>query len=490
MGCQTSKLSAHDAPVAVANPIGSAPAAQLSAQIAEKDQQIADQKQQIADQKQQLAEKDQQIADQKQQLAALNQGSKESGEAKEKSFNNGLGPRLKRWVRQDTPSQSAAVQEQKQQLDAAQEKKELSIALLESASGGLQAAVQSFLVVGELKRLREVVDQGNELYLGMYSNIIQKVRNNDGYEDFCRELAAIELAADRFPQRTADILVIYETAGTALPLFEAVLQEIERGVACETRPAPLKKIFRVLQKQATRFDGAPSLDCRRACDIVRGSVVCPGMDGLLGALRMLVRMHRAGAIAIVRVKDRFSHPTPAGWADAMINFVCRGSDHVCELQLIQGDMLKARKEFGGHQAYAATREAAELLEFAVMALLREMKAPVAQMCAVLGAAPVGCDARHQGHAIVHDVAQRQGMPETVGGLTLTQLLDERQLAFGDMDEAACTALGAYVGNNLQLHKIIFPSGIEMESTVAKLDLSSKRLQPTDAALLAAFLPRW
>ena len=90
----------------------------------------------------------------------------------------------------------------------------------------------------------------------------------------------------------------------------------------------------------------------------------------------------------------------------------------------------------------------------------------------------------------HGAARRQGMPETVGGLSLTQLLDERQLAFGEMDADACAALGAYVGNNLQLHKIIFPSGIEMEATVAKLDLSNKRLGVTDATLLAAFLPRW
>ena len=222
---------------------------------------------------------------------------------------------------------------------------------------------------------------------------------------------------------------------------------------------------------------------------MRGSVVCAGMDGLLAALRVLVRLHRAGTIAIVRYKDRLSRPTAAGWADAMINFVCQGSDHVCELQLIHGDMLKARKEFGGHQAYAATREAAEVLEFAVMTLLQD-EAPVAQMCAVLGAAPVGCDARREGHALVHGAARRQGMPETVGGLSLTQLLDERQLAFGEMEEGACAALSAYVGNNLQLHKIIFPSGIEVEATVAKLDLSSKGLGITDAALLAAFLPRW
>ena len=48
-------------------------------------------------------------------------------------------------------------------------------------------------------------------------------------------------------------------------------------------------------------------------------------------------------IAIVRFRDRFRHPTAAGWADAMLNFVCLGSGgaaagHVCELQLVHSEM--------------------------------------------------------------------------------------------------------------------------------------------------------
>ena len=135
MGCKTSKLSAHDKPMA--NPSSAAPA-DLQRQLADKEQQLADKDQQLADKDQQLADKDQQLADKDQQLAnkdqqlahaeeakaelhrqladrvhaaAKKKADEAANAAKEKSFNNGLGRQLKRWVRQDTPSESAVVQE-------------------------------------------------------------------------------------------------------------------------------------------------------------------------------------------------------------------------------------------------------------------------------------------------------------------------------------------------------------------------------------------
>jgi hypothetical protein len=102
------------------------------------------------------------------------------------------------------------------------------------------------------------------------------------------------------------------------------------------------------------------------------------MAGLLAVLRALLALEKEGLLRIVRFKNRFKHPTAGGWADAMINFVClgggRGADaaaegHVCELQLVHATLLKARKEFGGHGAYAAFREAAELLDFIVGGVL-------------------------------------------------------------------------------------------------------------------------
>ena len=103
----------------------------------------------------------------------------------------------------------------------------------------------------------------------------------------------------------------------------------------------------------------------------------------------MAALQAEGVLEVVRVKNRFKNPTAGGWADALINFVLLrrrrrkttatgggGGEqeeeeqqqpqevyHICELQLVHSEMLKARKEFGGHTAYAAFREAAELLAF-------------------------------------------------------------------------------------------------------------------------------
>ena len=166
--------------------------------------------------------------------------------------------------------------------------------------------------------------------------------------------------AARFPQRTTDLVELYGAAVATMGPFEKVLEKVVRlaateGATAKTRVAPLKHAFRVLQKHATRVDGGKPTEFETACDIVRGSIVCESMRDLLVVLRLLLKMKEEGLIAIVRVKHRFRHPTAAGWVDAMFNILCLGggaaaANHVCELQLMHGTMLKARKEFGGHAA--------------------------------------------------------------------------------------------------------------------------------------------
>ena len=89
-----------------------------------------------------------------------------------------------------------------------------------------------------------------------------------------------------------------------------------RAHRSDPRAAPLKHVFRVLQKHATRVDGGAPTEFETACDIVRGSIVCGNMADLLVVLRLLLKMQKEGKIIIVRWKDRFKSPTAAGWADA------------------------------------------------------------------------------------------------------------------------------------------------------------------------------
>ena len=68
---------------------------------------------------------------------------------------------------------------------------------------------------------------------------------------------------------------------------------------------------------------------------------------------------------VVRVKDRFKHPSGGGWRDVMINYyvVIDGAKHVCEVQLVHKSLLTARKGLPGHIIYGVVRNASEVLEF-------------------------------------------------------------------------------------------------------------------------------
>ena len=68
---------------------------------------------------------------------------------------------------------------------------------------------------------------------------------------------------------------------------------------------------------------------------------------------------------VVRVKDRFKHPSGGGWRDVMINYfvVIDGAKHVCEVQLVHKSLLTARKGLPGHVIYGVVRNATEVLEF-------------------------------------------------------------------------------------------------------------------------------
>ena len=69
-------------------------------------------------------------------------------------------------------------------------------------------------------------------------------------------------------------------------------------------------------------------------------------------------------IKVVRVKDRFNSPAPGGWMDVMANvmFVGDRSKLICEIQFVHTSMLAVRKNMKGHDDYAVSRSASELVE--------------------------------------------------------------------------------------------------------------------------------
>ena len=104
------------------------------------------------------------------------------------------------------------------------------------------------------------------------------------------------------------------------------------------------------------------------CDIRRGYAQAENFEQLTQLLAALLRKEEEGEIRILRVKDRFTYPSPGGWMDAMLNLVFTNdtSCHVCEIQVVLKDLMLARSQFGGHQVYGLGRLAAELLELAAV----------------------------------------------------------------------------------------------------------------------------
>jgi hypothetical protein len=326
--------------------------------------------------------------------------------AHERAFNNALQPLLRTWM-DEAPTMNSAVLlvdkakmlELEKVITTPTGRSELE-ALVPAVAERIRATALLYAGVVQAQRLLAIVEAGNNLYFGIYHGALDMVRSNDGYDVLCMALDSVSPDTSRFPQRTPDLTAIYEAAHETFPLFgaalvDAVTRAKDSGVTVETRAAPLKHVFRVLQKHATRVDGGAPTEFETACDIVRGSIVCESVHDLSVVLWKLLAMEEEGKIVIVRIKNRFKNPTAAGWADAMLNFVCLGggdavAGHVCELQLVHTTMLKARKEFGGHAAYAAFREAAELLEFVVGGIMvNAARGPVAALEALVLEQAVG-----------------------------------------------------------------------------------------------------
>ena len=89
-------------------------------------------------------------------------------------------------------------------------------------------------------------------------------------------------------------------------------------------------MYRALEKTAFRCDDDRwSADC--VLDVVRGALL---YDDLEGFCRALDAIQNYEGVEVLRIKDRFSHPTSGGWRDCMLNlvFLDDPNKHVCEVQ--------------------------------------------------------------------------------------------------------------------------------------------------------------
>ena len=158
-------------------------------------------------------------------------------------------------------------------------------------------------------------------------------------------------------QAKGNLAELYAEAVAARPAARKAMEALNGLTTARLEPmGPLKRMSRASEKLVLQPDGEYS--AAKICDIVRDMFVCKSMDDVTELLQLI---GTSSKIEVVRFKDRFS--ITSGWRDAMLNYRVKGSNHVCEVQITHQHMLVARKNLGGHDAYASERNARELLEF-------------------------------------------------------------------------------------------------------------------------------
>ena len=417
---------------------------------------------------------------------------------KEARFLESLPPVLRTWLEQ-MPAARPLFARVKEALEAVEVRllqagdasaKADADAILAALRPALDAAFVSLMTAEQLPRLREVAREGDALFADIYGATLALVQKDPGFVTFVGAFDALPFGGE-CRQADDDALALLMTARRAKVQFDDVLGMLEARCKAEdidasVRNAPLKHLLRVCEKLALEEKngvGERRWQAHGICDVVRGSVTCDDMGSLTTVLGILLKMHEEGHLVLVRGKNRFSHPTPGGWADGMLNFSVRVLGEgggaallfVCELQLIHGKLLTARKEMGGHAVYGGFRCAGELATF--------FEEAGAGAVAQLGDGLAG--GADDTLVAALGLAVRNALPNKAQSAVKDRALREAAAA-GDSEAAfAHVAEGALVSWQKQWRKFLV-----LDTQAASVDMGVGRIGDTMAVVLAAFLPCW
>jgi hypothetical protein len=247
-----------------------------------------------------------------------------------------------------------------------------------------------------VKACQTAIDAGNKDFQSVYGSVFNVIKSGDAdgmakYEVAVGVLdAAIEKPAVAEQRDEAGVAaVLFADAARVKSSFDVVVRELKAATGAglelavlsakedtgasdgggagqgEERKAKtgLKKSSRVVEKSALR-PGEGRGQSKWVCDVVRAMLVATSMSAVGSIVRGLLALHQAGALRVVRIKDRFAQPSAGGWRDLMVNFVIVSDPtrHVCEVQVVHEMMLTARKGLPGHAIYGIVRSAMELIE--------------------------------------------------------------------------------------------------------------------------------
>lgn len=197
-----------------------------------------------------------------------------------------------------------------------------------------------------------IIKSGEPKGLEVYEASVQQLR----LACVADEHAACVQPTGRPDELYAHAALVHQRFGA---LVAGVRDAVPSQLLFDTRR--LKKMSRILEKTQLSSSGGMAAGSR-VCDIVRAMFVATSMKDIASLIDHFVAL---GTIEIVRVKDRFTHPSSGGWRDVMLNVRLRDEllpRHVCEVQIAHLTMVNARQGLPGHIIYARVRNATETLE--------------------------------------------------------------------------------------------------------------------------------
>eukprot|EP00746_Dinoflagellata_sp_MGD_P141392 gnl/MRDRNA2_/MRDRNA2_74507_c0_seq1.p1 gnl/MRDRNA2_/MRDRNA2_74507_c0~~gnl/MRDRNA2_/MRDRNA2_74507_c0_seq1.p1 ORF type:complete len:1343 (-),score=220.56 gnl/MRDRNA2_/MRDRNA2_74507_c0_seq1:5-4033(-) len=211
--------------------------------------------------------------------------------------------------------------------------------------------------------LNEIANSGVAVkYEEAYDSVHNLIREDAAYnnleaavEECKKKKVTYNDWIDRIAEVGERIVTLYERAARVrYAYFDELMNHIGQEVGVKANLAPLKGLFRVLEKVVMRpHSGVP-------WDIIRGQLICTSMDELNKVLSLLAA-HKH--VKFLGVNNRFAKPAK-GWADVGIYMIFDIKDYdcvVCEVQVVHENMMLVREQMGAHDSYDNSRLAQELL---------------------------------------------------------------------------------------------------------------------------------
>lgn len=155
---------------------------------------------------------------------------------------------------------------------------------------------------------------------------------------------------------------LYQAAEKALPKFKSALAKVTRAMGGKVAGnveealkangpavvvAPLKGLERARQKVQSDYAG----QWNELRDVLRATIKC---DSVAELHQAIAGLKQAGIKMAKAPKNRFDHPTPEGYRDALLIVRVPGSDMLAEVQLHLSHVLAAKD--AGHEHYGTIRD--------------------------------------------------------------------------------------------------------------------------------------